>query len=71
MSESNTDKQSKKIDRAMIDLLKACEGEIKPEAAESLKVKADILKTAMAWEKIKHNIREKDNEGTEWGNKDE
>lgn len=62
-----TEKTNKQIDKAIAALLKECDGEIKPEDAESIKVKTDVLKAAMLWEKIKHNIREKEGEGSEWG----
>lgn len=58
---------NKKIDDALKDLLKACDGEISPEKESGIKVKVEILKAAMTWEKLKHGIRDKESEGTEWG----
>lgn len=58
---------NKKIDDALKDLLKACDGEILPEKESGIKVKVEILKAAMTWEKLKHGIRDKESEGTEWG----
>ena len=55
------------IDRALKKLLKECEGEIAPEKADSMKVKVEVLKAAMSWEKVKNNIKDKNDEGQEWG----
>lgn len=54
------------IDKAVTKLLKECDGEIAVENESGIKVKAEVLKVAMAWEKLKHGIREKADEGTEW-----
>ena len=56
-----------RIDKALEGLLKACEGYISPELESGMKVKVEVLKAAMTWEKLKHGIRDKDSEGTEWG----
>lgn len=58
---------NKQIDAAIKKLLKDCEGAITPEQESQIKVKAEVLKVAMNWEKVKHNIIEKDGEGSEWG----
>jgi hypothetical protein len=58
---------NKRIDAALKDLLKKCDEEIPPEKESGLKVKVEILKAAMTWEKLKHGIRDKESEGTEWG----
>ena len=59
-----------KIDKAMGKLLDACDGPISVEQESSIKTKVEVLKAAMTWEKLKHGIRDKDNEGTEWGSGD-
>ena len=56
-----------KIDKALGKLLDACEGKISIEDESSMKVKVEVLKAAMTWEKLKHGIRDKADEGTEWG----
>ncbi len=56
-----------KIDKALADLFKACEGDIPIDKESGLKVKVEVLKAAMTWEKLKHGIRDKESEGTEWG----
>ena len=58
---------NKAIDDAIKKLMKDCEGSISTEQELSLKVKVEVLKAAMTWEKLKHNIRDKDEEGTNWG----
>lgn len=55
------------IDKAVSKLLKQCDGEITVDQESGIKVKTEVLKVAMAWEKLKHGIREKADEGTEWG----
>lgn len=55
------------IDKALKKLLKECEGDIATEKAEGMKIKVEVLKAAMSWEKVKNNIKDKDAEGTEWG----
>lgn len=69
MSDEVTGKVSpnKTIDTAITKLLKACEGDIPVEKESGLKVKVEVLKAAMTWEKLKHGIREKAGEGSEWG----
>ena len=62
---------NKAIDDAIKKLMKDCEGSISTEQELSLKVKVEVLKAAMTWEKLKHNIKDKDAEGTEWGAPDE
>jgi hypothetical protein len=56
-----------RIDKAVDKLLHACEGDIDVEKESGLKVKVEILKAAMTWEKLKHGIRDKEQEGTNWG----
>ena len=56
-----------KIDKAMGKLLDACDGDISIEKESGMKVKVEVLKAAMTWEKLKHGIRDKADEGTEWG----
>jgi hypothetical protein len=56
-----------KIDKAMGKLLDACDASISPEQESGIKTKVEVLKAAMQWEKLKHGIRDKDSEGTEWG----
>lgn len=58
------------IDKAITKLLKDTEGDIAPEKETGIKVKAEVLKVAMAWEKLKRNISENDNEGSEFGQRD-
>ena len=58
---------NKSIDDAIKKLMKDCEGDISTEQESRLKVKVEVLKVAMTWEKLKHNIVDKDAEGTEWG----
>lgn len=55
------------IDAAIKKLMKDCEGELSTERESSIKTKVEVLKAAMTWEKLKHNIKDKDAEGTEWG----
>ena len=55
------------IDKALAALLKACDGDIPAEKESGMKVKVEVLKAAMTWEKLKHNIKDKNDEGTEWG----
>jgi len=55
-----------KIDKALKKLLEDCEGEIAPEKESGMKVKVEVLKAAMTWEKLKHGIRDKADEGSEW-----
>lgn len=55
------------IDKALTALLKACDGDIPADKESGMKTKVEILKAAMTWEKLKHNIKDKDAEGTEWG----
>lgn len=57
------------IDKAINKLLKDAEGEITPGEESQIKVKALVLKVAMDWEKLKRNIRENDDEGSEFGNR--
>lgn len=56
-----------RIDKAIDLLLKSCEGDIAIEKESGIKTKVEVLKAAMTWEKLKHGIREKSEEGTEWG----
>lgn len=66
MSEEEKASPNGKIDKAILKLLKECEGDVPSEKAESLKIKTDILRVAMTWEKIKHGINLQDEEGTQW-----
>lgn len=61
---------NQRIDKALDALLKKSEGNITVEEESGLKVKVEILKAAMTWEKLKHGIRDKDSEGKEWGQGD-
>ncbi len=58
---------NKQIDKAVAKLLKDCEGDITADKETGIKVRAEVLKVAITWEKIKHGINLKDGEGTEWG----
>lgn len=55
------------IDKALKKLLKECDGEIAAEKESGIKTKVEVLKAAMTWEKLKHNIKDKNDEGNEWG----
>lgn len=55
------------IDKAINKLLKDTEGDIAPDKETQIKVKAEVLKVAMAWEKLKRNIRDGEDEGSEFG----
>ena len=57
---------NKQIDKAIAKLLKDCDGDMPPERESVIKVRAEVLKVAITWEKIKHGIKSKDDEGTEW-----
>lgn len=61
MSDANN-----QIDKAIKKLLKDCDADIPAERESSIKVRAEVLKVAITWEKIKHGIKSKDDEGTEW-----
>ena len=63
----NKETPNQRIDKALDSLLKKCEGNISIEEESGLKVKVEVLKAAMTWEKLKHGIRDKADEGTEWG----
>jgi hypothetical protein len=65
MSEKHT--PNKRIDSAIDKLLKECDGKISIEDESSIKTRVEVLKAAMTWEKLKHGIRDKESEGTEWG----
>lgn len=56
-----------KIDAALKRLLDDCEKDIPSDKESSIKTKVEVLKAAMTWEKLKHNIKDKNDEGTEWG----
>jgi hypothetical protein len=56
-----------RIDKAIDKLLKDCEGGISVEKESAIKTHVEVLKAAMTWEKLKHGIRDKESEGTEWG----
>lgn len=55
------------IDAAIKKLMKDCDGPLSAEQELGIKVKVEVIKAAMTWEKLKHNIVDKDAEGTEWG----
>lgn len=55
------------IDAAIKKLMKDCDGPISPEQESGMKVKVEVIKAAMTWEKLKHNITDKDGEGANWG----
>lgn len=55
------------IDAAIKKLMKDCEGELSPERESSIKTKVEVLKAAMTWEKLKHGIKDKNEEGSNWG----
>jgi hypothetical protein len=56
-----------RIDTAIDKLLKECEGGIAADKESRIKTHVEVLKAAMTWEKLKHGIRDKESEGTEWG----
>ncbi len=57
---------NKQIDKAIAKLLKDCQADIPVEKESTIKVRAEVLKVAITWEKIKHGINLKDDEGQEW-----
>ena len=57
-----------RIDKAIDKLLEECERGISVEKESRIKTQVEVLKAAMTWEKLKHGIRDKESEGTEWGN---
>jgi hypothetical protein len=56
-----------RIDKAIDKLLGECEGGITADKESRIKTQVEVLKAAMTWEKLKHGIRDKESEGTEWG----
>jgi hypothetical protein len=58
---------NKRIDAALDKLLKQCDEKLTVEQESGIKVRVEVLKAAMTWEKLKHGIRDKESEGTEWG----
>ena len=56
-----------RIDKAIDKLLAECESGISVEKESRIKTQVEVLKAAMTWEKLKHGIRDKESEGTEWG----
>lgn len=55
------------IDAAIKKLMKDCDGPIGPEMESGMKVKVEVIKAAMTWEKLKHGIQDKEGEGANWG----
>lgn len=64
---SDTKSPNASIDAAIKKLMKDCDGNISAEQESGMKVRVEVIKAAMTWEKLKHNIKDKDGEGAEWG----
>lgn len=58
MTEQKVKSPNLEVDKAIKDLLKSVSGTIPVEMEAGIKIKCDVLKTVIQWEKAKHQINE-------------